>query len=563
MKTPLFRVLLIVLVCLTFTALARAQTAIFYASDTTVRVRVNLAPKINPTAQPSAGGLYSIDDNGNWTQLAPLPSIPSPYTQFEIKIPRTQYNPKHKYQVVVFGIFKNADDVTIQPSQSLVVTLPLVLSIVRDKVNCPDGFTLLAKAQVADYNWDPYYEWLRPFETSPNGIATIMFGASGGSDQVNVTAKQVSIITSESTARVTGNSRTCILTEPGIPNVTFKATVNLNEINLPADIAGQASAAGLSPTYTVSFPKREDFKEDTSKRILERNLDLGVSMTSSVADEEVAATASTPKSIVRKRTTRGVLDVRFAPWIDILQPVIRENKLLHFLTPFYLNANVATGKITKDTLALNRILFGFEGELRYYTSRRWEDENGNNRHSNPIWHRLKYGAQHASDRDFKQDEFTGKIEYAPIFEALYNPYKFNFTGNTGEKIQTWYGYAFQPRMGFEIGRTYHRENPAAVIKPSANVRRFYFGGDLGFDLTGHTSFSVTDVFYVRGEVPENRTQNYFKGSFDLLFRRGDVTSSGVFLSFERGQLPPFATPPANVFKVGFRIVSNYCKDACR
>ena len=269
------------------------------------------------------------------------------------------------------------------------------------------------------------------------------------------------------------------------------------------------------------------------------------------------------EKIVRKRTTRGVLDVRFAPWMDVLQPVIRENKLLHFLTPFYLNANVATGKITKDTLALNRILFGFEGELRYYTSRRWEDENGNNRHSNPIWHRLKYGAQHASDRDFKQDEFTGKIEYAPIFEALYNPYKFNFTGNTGDKIQKWYGYAFQPRVGFEIGRTYHRDNPAAVIKPSANVRRFYFGGDLGFDLTGHTNLSVTDVFYVRGEVPENRTQNYFKGSFDLLFRRGDVTSSGVFLSFERGQLPPFATPPANVFKVGFRIVSNYCKDTCR
>ncbi len=563
MKKQVIITFVIVLLHLSLSPLGQAQTAILYSSNTTVIVKVDLAPNILPSAQPTIGGLYAIDENGNWNQLAPLPkTISSPFTQFEIRISRSQYNPKHEHQIVVFGSFKDKDGVTTRPSQNIPVTLPLVLSLVRDQTNCPDGITLLAQTELGAYDWNPYYQWVSQYLAAPAGIATINIQKSGGSPPIIASAKSV-VVSDKNTAQVTGNSRICILTDPSIPNVAFSVTLTLNPNNLPADVAGQASAQGLGPAYAVAFPKRDDFKEDTSKRVLERNLDLGVSLTSSVADEEIAATDTTPKHIVRKRTTRGILDVRFAPWMDIVQPVITENAWLHFFTPIYLNANVATGKITKDTLALNRVLIGFEGESRYYTSRRWVDEDGEKRHSNPIWHRIKWGGQHASDRDFKQDEFTGRIEYAPIFEVLYNPYKFNFSGKSGEKVQNWYGYTFQPKAGFEIGRTYHRNKPAAAIEPSKNVRRFYFGADLGFDLTQYTSFTFSDLLFIRGELPKNRSQNYFKGSFDFVFRPSNVTSSGVFASFERGQLPPFANPSVNVFKIGYRLVSNYCKEACR
>ena len=249
----------------------------------------------------------------------------------------------------------------------------------------------------------------------------------------------------------------------------------------------------------------------------------------------------------------------------MLHPVIESDKWLHFLTPFYINANVATGKITKDTLALNRVLLGLEAESRYYKSKTTVDEKGDKHTSFPIWHRLIYGFTHVSDRDFKQDELTGKIEYAPIFEALYRPYKLNYYIDpvSHEPVQRWFGLAFKPKVGFEVGRTYRRNNPASAIKPSDTVRRLYFGTDLVFNLTEHLTISPSNTFYIRGETPNHRLRNYFKGQVDFTFNPRNNLASGLFLVFESGQSPPFATPAVNSLRAGFRLTGDFCQYFCR
>lgn len=295
-----------------------------------------------------------------------------------------------------------------------------------------------------------------------------------------------------------------------------------------------------------NFPPKDEDLGAPDKRLIEQNLNLGVSLTSSVADEEVPATATEPATTKRSRTTRGILDVRFAPWLDVLKPTIENNKWMHFFTPIFLNAKVAAGKITEDTLSLNRVVFGFEGKFRKRVV------NANKYKS--ATHRVTYGLTHASDRDFKQDEFTGKLEIAPIFWKWNKPISLNYTAVSGEARSRNYGYPFLPKVGIEIGRTYHRRNPAADITESPNVRRLYFGLDASLDVTRYLTFSVSDIFYVRGETPEHRLRNYFKGGIEApMGRLFNSAVHSLFFSFEKGDLTPFATPAVNSIKLGYRV----------
>jgi hypothetical protein len=366
---------------------------------------------------------------------------------------------------------------------------------------------------------------------------------------------------------VLGEVRICLIPAKELPKEKFFAKVTFNGDSRPAEIKPELTSKLLAGLAVDAAAIQQEVKA-TGERVLERNLDLGVTLTSSVKNEETPATATTPATTTRERTTRGVLDVRFAPVIDVLHPEIEDNVWMHFLTPFYINANVATGKIEEDTLALNRVLLGLEGEFRY--------RKVNEKHVGPnLWdvryrkdatHRIIYGFTHASDRDFKQDEFTGKLEWKPIFWKLNTPIGLNWKWdevNKKVKDQKPYGYTFLPKFGFEIGRTYNRRNPAAAIEESDNVRRFYFGLDMSLDLTKHLSFVISDTFYVRGETPDDRARNYFKGGVQIPF--GNVqgrTVHSLFVLWERGDLPPFATPAVNAFKAGYRIQLNYC-EKCR
>ncbi len=547
----------------------QAQTANVRILGTEASVDVDLGGKINPVAMPTVGGLYVIRDN-NYMQVAPLPTIGSPFQKFTIPFPSStdplhyDPSPKVKYKVILFGIFKDSEGKSLAPNQTIEVTTILTIKLDKDLTNCGAGrIRLLATTPDPTYNWSLYLRYLSDIKTSNSALGTLSLRRIGHSRTDVFTINNFEIVTkAASVARVTQKAIVCL--NQDIPSTAFTAKLDLNTTNLPTDVLANPSAQEIAGDFSEPLPKSSDIVAP-EKRKLERNLDLGLTLTSSVADQTKPATKSTPAITLRQRTTRGVMDLRYAPWINVLHPVIERDKWLTFLTPFYINANVATGPISKDTLSMNRVLLGLEGESRYYMSKTTIDSKGKKHTSFPVWHRFIYGFTHASDRDFKQDEFTGKIEYAPIFEALYKPYALNYyiDQTTGEPVQRWYGFTFKPKVGFELGRTYHRHNPAADLKSSDTVRRLYFGTDLTLNLTEHLTFSTSDTFYIRGETPQHRFRNYFKGQLDFTFRPRNNVSSGLFTVFERGQLAPFATPDVNSFRIGFRLLGDFCQYFCR
>ena len=249
-------------------------------------------------------------------------------------------------------------------------------------------------------------------------------------------------------------------------------------------------------------------------------------------------------------------DPIFVPYITGNEPPDITAGTYNIFTPFYIDAKVSTGKITKDTSSLNRVVFGLQDELRYYA---------NNNHF-PTYYRFVFQANHASDRDFKQREFKGTFEFHPIFGPLNHPFD---VGNANIRnrflcpackppfklIPVRYGYEFMPVFGAEIGRTYHRRRPAEGLTPSDTVKRLYFGIDTTLYPTPNISLTAVERFYIRGEKRDDRYHNYFLG--ELNYRIGRLAagrmSQSVFFSWEKGGQPPFDDPDVNVLKFGYRI----------
>jgi hypothetical protein len=235
---------------------------------------------------------------------------------------------------------------------------------------------------------------------------------------------------------------------------------------------------------------------------------------------------------------------------------VRTAGLYNVLTPFYIDAKVSTGKIEKDTLSLNRVVFGISEELRYVP------KIG----GFPTYYRFIFQGNHSSDRDFKQREFTGRFEFRPVISALNHPYDPSNTVSRQKVlcvdckknfklVPIRYGYEFVPLIGAEIGRTYYRHRPAEAIEPSDTVRRFFVGLNASVHPTPRLAFTAAELFYIRGESKTDRYHNYFLGeaSFRLGTFFGTRGAHSVFLSWERGGQPPFDDPDVNVLKLGYRV----------
>lgn len=322
------------------------------------------------------------------------------------------------------------------------------------------------------------------------------------------------------------------------PPGDYTLSVSFNESAPPAlhyaKLEGDGSGPGV-PDATAEERGAQDF------------LDLGLTLTSSVKEE------TQPNMTARRvRTTRGVADLFFAPLLN-LRTVTAKNEggTVQVFTPFYIDAKVSTGKITEDTLALNRIELGSTYEFRDYNTKAYADL---------FRHALSF--KHSSDRDFKQDEFKFTYEFQPIFGALNRPLgsapnimNEEVVPNTTDQ----FGLEIVPILGVEIGRTYRVKDPTQFAGVSRNVRRFYFGGSMAFDLTKHVRLELKDLFYVRGENPNDRTENYFVGSLEAPLdwigkNEGTVRAAhALFFSFERGEQAPFSNPSVNVLKFGYRI----------
>ncbi|HWC00328.1 MAG TPA: hypothetical protein VG672_26655 [Bryobacteraceae bacterium] len=313
---------------------------------------------------------------------------------------------------------------------------------------------------------------------------------------------------------------------------------------LPSDLSEaetNSSLAGpqLAPEVTGSTPSAKGFV---------RELDLAGVLLSSVQDTTAGGAA------VRSRTTKAAGDLFFAPILKLRKLSYRDlgSSFVTFFTPFALEAHASNQRITRDTLSQNRIVMGPEYELRWYL------RNAQGAISDNLI-RLILSFKSASDRDFKLIEPKFVAELRPVWgkanRVVVDPKWLKGTGRrrtVGEKI----GRTLSPFLGFEEGTSYLRGRTSPVETAPGAFTRGYFGGDAGIDFNGRLSFSTTQTIYIRGERNRDLV-HYMKNTAQwTLASAGPWGAYGVFVSFEKGPLPPFRST-TNSVNVGLRWQSSH------
>jgi len=393
------------------------------------------------------------------------------------------------------------------------------------------------------------YDWLEPRLSDPSAVAHVRI-ESLVKDNSPVTAGIVGFqIESDNrnTALETRRINILLIIDKNFPDGKFALEVIFLD-NPPPEISGKLLNT-LPGIEGIKAPKAAEVGGDAKLGLREfkNNFDVGFALTSAVEEVEKEGVK------VRERKNNGVLDLRFAPILNAL-----DRNEIHFFTPFFIDAKVSTGKIEKKTLSLNRILLGTQYSIR------WRPNNGSfNKYI------FTFRGINASDRDFKRVEGKLNFEFRPLFDKLNNPLSVKFVTplpdsvlipENGKKIipKGWFGYQVQPFIGFEAGRVYRvKRDPFNNEENNRNIRRLFMGMDILLNITKYANLKISDTYYIRGESSDARYRNYFNGELEAPLLISGNTSQSVFLSFERGEQPPFATPSVNSFKVGYRITSNF------
>jgi hypothetical protein len=539
---------------LIITTYAQDRAVLRRDSATEYRAEVIIDTPAIKGAQVTAA-LYGVDDSGKRKQIQKFSgALPSPQPDdkavFSIVIPKVPTD-DDSFVVSVFELPTN-DGVL---SYDLPVTKLLDVSMRTGRQKCARGLQLTLRSP--DYtlkNWQDIEVWANSNRRKPSGIGTV--------EVVNANIKSffpissTEVLTPPERAAEVGAMLLCLKVEPQLPDSSFKAIVSLP--NAPTyDLQQPLVGNGLDPAPAPPIPTLADDNGVPGQRGFERNLDLGVTFSTTVEQKERENPETKAKEKFVDRTSRGVLDLRLAPWLYLgrKKEFDRDQKLYRYFNPIFLDAAVSTGKIDADTLSMNRVIFGSEYEWRYYAFEK-DPRTGNTKTSPYVdVHRLILSGNHASDRDFKQLEYFGTFEYQPVLGALNHPLYLNWRiDETGRRVIGRFGYEIIPRFGFSLGRTYARRNPAAAIETSPTVRRFHTGLDMKFHLTRYVALSISDTFWVRGEADDDRFHNHFKGGIEApLGRPFNNSVHSLFASFERGNEPPFTGRDANAFKIGYRI----------
>jgi hypothetical protein len=280
-----------------------------------------------------------------------------------------------------------------------------------------------------------------------------------------------------------------------------------------------------------------------------RELDLAGVLLSSVQD-------TTTKGVtVRSRTTKITGDLFLAPILRLKSLSVHDvgDSFVTFFTPMAIEAHASNQQITKDTLSQNRIVAGPEYELRWYARNRAGGISDN-------LLRLILGAKSASDRDFKLLEPKFTAEFRPIWgranRPVVDPKWLKGTGHRrtrSEKI----GRTLSPFVGFEEGHSYVRGIPVPAQTALGAFTRGYLGGDLGVDFNGRVAFTTTQTLYVRGEF-HNDWVHYMKSGGQWTFLSSTGFASALFVTFEKGRLPPFRST-VNAVTFGMRVQSSNWK----
>lgn len=415
--------------------------------------------------------------------------------------------------------------------------------------------------------------WIKSFESNPSKIAkleTVQGNSKWRERRITFVKEPLKI------SLPTGFTylRTCFeIDEPisGVYNIRLTFDKSSDTPAVLAETLTKESF-GVKDKNTPSDITKDDAfvrKGDPGQRSLKNDIEAGFTFTNSKNQE------------TGKRVSRGVLDLQIAPIRNKPflfgkgdKPIYTNDKDIPkwfgYWTPLFLDANISTGKITKDTLSLNRIAIGGNFEFRYVPVN-YDKEGKSVLTRFPNYNIFKLNYTHYSDRDFKQNEISAGAEYSPIFGSLNRSRKMNFryvpfipTCKNPEDVSTCkkevrapgkYGYSFVPSIGFEFGRTYSRRNPAEAVKPSDTIKRLFSKFTANYEF-GRYNIKLTDQMFYRGESKTDRFRNYFEADFETFLN--DISRNfkhAVFLNYKLGRLPPFNTRADSV-TVGYRVRFN-------
>jgi len=488
-------------------------------------------PTKSTSAKDIYGALYkTVDDSEVLVQSFGRTSLidigTGEHSRFQITV--ADLDPKTKYSLRLFE-YPSA-------SGTLFFDLPLEHSLVasiRQGAQCPNGVEIRlsapnstageSKASIRNlYSWFSIINHSQP-------IAIGSLKKEDGRKE-NVTFSELLIRPpNESQAERDGTVILCFKNTDSLPVDDGKLTIQVAQS--PPDVLQGAINAKFKGEKALAFA---DSDKDVGKRALEKNLDAELTFASSVKTDDTTK--------VRSRSNEGVLDLRLAPWLNRLRVPVTAGNTLRYFTPIYFDAKVSTGKISEDTLSANRVAIGSQYEWRIIPD-----------FSRNTMHRLIAEIKHLSDRDFKQLEFDSSVSYSLMFNPLYQPLKWREKDNE----EAWFGWTVTPTVEFEVGQTYNRRNPAPAVKPSDTVRRFGNGLDLQFDITKYVVVLISDKYFVRGEaVDTDLFHNHFKAELQLpLAKPFRNSGQSLTISFERGNVPPFATPDIDAVKIGYQFSS--------
>jgi len=308
-----------------------------------------------------------------------------------------------------------------------------------------------------------------------------------------------------------------------------------SDLTLAGNRAFARLRAGISGSITTSALNEAESRDSERQNVLE----IGGGLTTVKKKEDV----TDPN---KDRDTKGFLDLRIATPTKYFNSKVDDTGLRSFWsrTTAQFDAMISEGKISNDNLSTNTMHLYTQFKYSYLTSRKRAADNSfrNANYSNFI-----FEGGVAADRDLRVLDYTGGIDFN------FEPGFLNRTfGNPQTGKAPTILFNFSP-AGFELGARQVRRD-TFFGDSDTFLRRYKFGGKFELQLPPYAQITIENRSWIRGEVNERRFRNYFKTSLTLYPRNlSNSFSAGVFLSYERGTLPPFVTPTVSTLKIGFRV----------
>ena len=473
----------------------------------------------------------------DWKNVRPVGST-ARCTSFTLRVlNETQVAGQPFQYEVVFLDFEKSAGVHESPTTQAVGLAPG--SVTLGRVNNDDcaGFQVVFLNTPAGFDWAGFKEWVGRVDAQAQMevVVVLSYKESGSSTEEFVPVKRIKFLTDDAAVAATNSAQLCLTLSRSLPVGKLEMKLTFNEKLFGDKFFLSPAAASTRHLLDISL-LREGFKlteEVPQKAVIGKdrdasfnsNVEVGGSYTTSVEQQDDGT---------RKRKNEGVADLRFEPF-PVIDSELRPTRWNTTWRPLRVDASVSSGKIARKSLSRNTIALSSEIESWKFGSA-----------STDNIYRFQYGFKEASDRDFK------KMDYVGFFRFKINPGRLERPQILGRR----FGYLIELTPGaVEVGHANFRRKVPYVDVTDTFLRRYYFGGNIKFFFFKKTTLTLEDMFHIRGESDTNRTKNYFKSELESGFGFPSLASpisQTIYLKFERGNQPPFATPDVNSFQIGLR-----------